>query len=147
MPTYKHRPTVTMTMVVNSVCSKCGTIGKSGKLSCCGRGGSWFRTCGSGGNSNLAHTWSEGIRACKPREQLIGVQNSSFDSYTDPSPNPKTVTTAAKTATGTSKLISTYVHTSMPTTPPHTSENASSTGKIWTQVLGVVLHMNILFVV
>merc|ERR1712113_1138023 len=52
---------------ISSACSKCGTIKKSGKTSCCGRGGSWFRNCGGGGNSNLDHTWFEGIRACKTR--------------------------------------------------------------------------------
>ena len=54
-------------IVISSTCSKCAPIEKSGKISCCGRGGSWFRNCGSGGNSNLDHTWSEGIRACETR--------------------------------------------------------------------------------
>ena len=59
-------PAVT-TPTISATCSKCGTIKKSGKTSCCGRGGSWFRNCGSGGNSNLGYTWSEGIRACKTK--------------------------------------------------------------------------------
>ena len=59
-----------MTTNISSVCPKCGTIDKSGRISCCGRGGSWFTTCGSDGNTNLEHTWAEGIRACKPWEQL-----------------------------------------------------------------------------
>ena len=46
-------------------CHKCVTIKKSGKNSCCGRGGSWFRNCGSAGNVKLRHTWYEGIQACK----------------------------------------------------------------------------------
>ena len=50
---------------ISSVCFKCATIGKSGKRTCCGRGGSWFRNCGSAGNAKLHHTWYEGIRACK----------------------------------------------------------------------------------
>merc|ERR1712224_1191878 len=65
------------TTTTRSVCPKCGTIGKSGKMSCCGRGGSWFRNCGSAGNSNLEHTWFEGIRACKTRSRsntVIGQQ-------------------------------------------------------------------------
>ena len=53
------------TTTVSSVCSKCSTIAKSGKSSCCGRGGSWFRNCGSAGNVKLDHTWYEGIQACK----------------------------------------------------------------------------------
>ena len=57
------------TPTINSVCSKCGIIAKSGKGSCCGRGGSWFRNCGSAGNTKLHHTWFEGIQACKARSQ------------------------------------------------------------------------------
>ena len=63
-----YTPAATAT-TITSRCLKCGTIEKSREMSCCGRGGSWFGTCGSGGNSNLAHTWSEGIRACVPQEQ------------------------------------------------------------------------------
>ena len=59
----------TTTAITTSVCSKCGAIQKSGKTSCCGRGGSWFRNCGSAGNSKYDHTWSEGIRACNSLAQ------------------------------------------------------------------------------
>ena len=52
---------------ISSVCPKCGTIAKSGKTSCCSRGGSWFKTCGGAGNTRLQHTWYEGIQACKAR--------------------------------------------------------------------------------
>ena len=55
------------TAIAVSVCPRCGPINKSGKNSCCGRGGSWFGNCGSAGNANLRHTWHEGIRACKSR--------------------------------------------------------------------------------
>ena len=54
-----------MTTTISAICAICGTIGKSGKLSCCGLGGSWFRNCGASGNTQLRHTWSEGIRVCK----------------------------------------------------------------------------------
>merc|ERR1719201_3088543 len=50
------------TTTIGSVCPTCGTIGKSGKSSCCGRGGSWFRNCGSVENAKLVHTWYEGIQ-------------------------------------------------------------------------------------
>ena len=53
--------------IISAVCSKCGTIEKSRKASCCGRGGSWFRKCGASSNSKFDHTWSEGIQACKSR--------------------------------------------------------------------------------
>ena len=74
MPTYTPAATTT---TINSVCPKCGIIAKSGKISCCGRGGSWFKNCGSAGNVKLDHTWYEGIRACKARAQskrAIGQQ-------------------------------------------------------------------------
>ena len=49
----------------SSVCLKCGAIAKSGKVSCCGRGGSWFGNCGSALHAKLDHSWYEGIRSCK----------------------------------------------------------------------------------
>merc|ERR1719182_160020 len=53
---------------ISSTCPKCGT-GKSGKMSCCAHGGSWFRNCGRSGNVKLRHTWYEGIQACKTPAQ------------------------------------------------------------------------------
>ena len=50
--------------MVSRICTKCGTIKKSGKLSCCARGGSWFKNCGESGDTKLDHTWVEGIQAC-----------------------------------------------------------------------------------
>ena len=55
-------------MIINSACPECGMIPKSGKASCCGRGGSWFGSCGSAGNAHLGHTWHEGIQVCKGRQ-------------------------------------------------------------------------------
>ena len=46
-------------------CPKCGTIKNSAKLSCCARGGAWFKKCGDAGDTNFDHTWVEGIHACK----------------------------------------------------------------------------------
>ena len=45
-------------------CPKCDTMKKSGKLSCCARGGAWFQNCGDTGKPNFEHTWAEGIQAC-----------------------------------------------------------------------------------
>ena len=59
-----------MTMAISRVCPKCATIEKSGKFSCCGRDGSWFKNCGGAGNTKLEHTWQDGIRACKARAQF-----------------------------------------------------------------------------
>merc|ERR1712032_1285595 len=63
----------TTTTTTVSVCPRCGSIKKSGKLSCCGRGGSWFKKCGGAGNAKLEHTWHEGIQACKARSQFKAV--------------------------------------------------------------------------
>ena len=75
---HPQTPAATRT-TISSACPKCGAIEKSGKTSCCGRGGSWFRNCGSAGNSHLKHTWHEGIRACATRarahfKRVVGPQ-------------------------------------------------------------------------
>merc|ERR1712013_653435 len=49
---------------VTSGCPTCGT-NKNGKLSCCGRGGSWFGKCGDEGDSTFDHTWIEGLSSCR----------------------------------------------------------------------------------
>ena len=46
-------------------CSKCGNIKKSGKLSCCARGGAWYKNCGDEGDAKFGHTWAQGIHACE----------------------------------------------------------------------------------
>ena len=56
-----------------NVCRKCGITNKSGKLSCCARGGAWFKKCGDAGDSNFDHTWLEGVLACKS-SKLIYLQ-------------------------------------------------------------------------
>ena len=71
-----------------SVCSRCGVIERSGRTSCCGHGGSWFRNCGSSGNTKVHHTWHEGIQTCKARsqskiridQQLNAIQQKIIDS-------------------------------------------------------------------
>ena len=40
---------------------------KSGKLSCCTRGGAWYGNCGDPGDSRFDHTWFEGILSCKSK--------------------------------------------------------------------------------
>ena len=49
---------------IPSTCPKCG-VAKNGKLSCCFRGGAWFRKCGDVGDSKFDHTWFDGTEACK----------------------------------------------------------------------------------
>ena len=47
-------------------CPKCGTT-KAGKLTCCVRGGSWFKKCGNPGDPKFEHTWAEGTESCKSK--------------------------------------------------------------------------------
>ena len=67
------------TTAVSSVCPKCGTMGKLGRRSCCGRDGSWFKNCGS---AKFDHTWYEGIQACK-----ASLEQSQLD-LSQPGLNP-----------------------------------------------------------
>ena len=53
------------TTTIGPICFKCGSTKKSRKLSCCARGGSWFKNCGDNGDSKFEHTWVEGVQACK----------------------------------------------------------------------------------
>ena len=50
---------------VRLVCPKCGSAKKSGKRSCCAPGGAWFKNCGDAGDTEVDHTWAEGVQACK----------------------------------------------------------------------------------
>ena len=91
------------------VCPKCGTIKKSAKTSCCGRGGSWFRNCGSAGNRNFPHTWSEGILVCKKQAQLNTITNTTMITHTD-----KAATISSNwVSQGKVHACDTYMHTSV----------------------------------
>ena len=52
---------------------------------------SWFRNCGSAGNTNFDHTWHEGIQACKIQSQtetVMGQQvKAAQQNSNDSSPN------------------------------------------------------------
>merc|ERR1719331_1822639 len=58
-------------------CPMCGTINKSGKRSCCARGGAWFKKCGDVGDSSFGHTWDEGFKACKKAPATTSASVSS----------------------------------------------------------------------
>ena len=51
-------------------CPKCGMFKKSGRASCCARGGAWHMNCGGAKNKNVDHMWSEGAAACKRKFKL-----------------------------------------------------------------------------
>ena len=131
--THKHRTAITSTSRYVHVCPTCGTIEKSGKASCCGRGGSWFRNCGSTGNRKLRHTWSEGLIACQTRANLkvakplqpnsVQQRKSSYDIGID---NSKAVITAAEIFTFSSASTSTPVPTTNASTKYHSGTTNSN---------------------
>ena len=82
-------PSVAAATTTSSVCPTCATIKKSGKMSCCALGGSWYGNCGS---AALQHTWYEGVQACKARplrtamvQQRDAVQQNSIRTTLDTS--------------------------------------------------------------
>ena len=172
------------TTSLSSLCSKCGTIEKSGKISCCGRGGSWFKNCGGTGKKKLHHRWYEGIQACKVRTQSKAVvgqkSNSVQQKHTDSSQgtamaNYKEVIASTKMFAFTSVnastsvsdttsivtsiytpdnlLITTSARTLMTNSPSkflmnsstHTSASTATRGCV--NVLKIIVHLNLLFIV
>jgi len=55
----------------------CGTW-VDGRVSCCASGGSWFGKCGKRA-SGFAHSWVEGMRACKGVNAMRQKRNFSFE--------------------------------------------------------------------
>jgi len=68
------------TTAASSGCLVCGSVKKSRKKSCCGRGGSWFGTCGGAGNKKATHTWFEGIKVCEKRRAEYKAALGAFES-------------------------------------------------------------------
>merc|ERR1712224_1082426 len=56
-----YTTTILSTPSISIGCVKCGVIKKSGKRSCCARGGDWFKKCGDAADTTFNHTWSEGV--------------------------------------------------------------------------------------
>ena len=78
IPTEAVTTTAAAAVSINKGCSKCGTLKKSGKLSCCARGGDWFKNCGDISDLNFGHTWVEGIQACTRFVKLSSVESSEL---------------------------------------------------------------------
>ena len=118
-------------MITVAVCSKCGTIGKSSKMSCCGSGGSWFTKCGGFGNAQLRHTWQEGIQACKTRLRSRKVIDHQFNIGQQIGINSSQGADIVKYKTPATKTFTfTPVHTSAPMsiiTPTYTPDKVSTT--------------------
>ena len=127
--TISHIQTLAVaTTTISPVCPKCGTIHKSGKISCCGRGGSWFKNCGTAGNTQLEHTWQEGIRACKARTQsktAMGQQQLYDESGKSP------ILTSIDASTFMTSSVHTPANMSI-TTPAHARMDHSLTNMLIT---------------
>ena len=110
-------------------CSKCGIIKKSGKSSCCSRGGSWFGKCGSAGDSNHEHTWSEGILACKEwaRSNVASVEESKAAQELGLSDVFTSSNTSAKVPINTSITKASVYATNMANTKSGATNAAAST--------------------
>merc|ERR1711937_865236 len=52
-------------------CGACGIERKTGRPSCCARGGDWFKQCGKA-NAGKPHTWDDGIQACGASAAMRG---------------------------------------------------------------------------
>ena len=67
------KPRTTAIITPRVTCSKCALTQPKefGQLSCCARGGAWFKNCGDPGNYKFDHTWLEGILACKSKFAFI----------------------------------------------------------------------------
>merc|ERR1719201_3106010 len=77
----KKKPRTTTAAI--SACAVCGSVKKSRKKSCCGRGGSWYRNCGTAGNKRnkkFGHTWFEGIQVCKKQRAQHVAAFGAFES-------------------------------------------------------------------
>ena len=65
-----YAPGVTMPSTVKVVCPVCGAK-KTGRISCCFRGGSWYNKCGDPGDPNFEYTWAEGNEICNSKFKIL----------------------------------------------------------------------------
>ena len=144
-----------VTTITGSECAKCGTITKSGKSSCCGRGGSWFGKCGGVGNARFGHTWVEGIQVCKSRSQSkihIAQRNSiAHQKLNDSASNDAGMVnskSAIRTAT-TFKLITfntSRSRTAQIITSVNTPINTSTAERGYAKLLKTFIHISLLLI-
>ena len=55
------------------VCPECGFNPTSGEFSCCFRGGSWHKKCGTAQDPNYEYTWLEGAETCKSKRSFLPI--------------------------------------------------------------------------
>ena len=115
---------VATTRPTRVVCLTCGAIKKTGKLSCCARGGSWFGKCGGAGDTKFKYTWVEGIQACKARQskavidlQQTAVEEKNKTSSIDPGMIMTSKTVIMSTVTAPSTVLANTATTTSTTTP------------------------------
>jgi len=73
------KPAAATPAASSSTCAVCGSVKKSRKKSCCGRGGSWYKNCGTSDNKKskkFDHTWFEGIQVCKSTSAVKSAAKS-----------------------------------------------------------------------
>jgi len=136
-----------ITTTASFVCPKCGTIDKSGKISCCGRGGSWFKNCGSVGNAKLDYTWYEGAQACEARsrskagidQQLGAARQKRLDSS-----NRAGVTNSSQAILTAAKP---FTFTSVPMSIIDMPVSTSITVHRCEKLLDIVVHISLLIVI
>ena len=129
--THPNTLTPVTTTTTSPACFECGRIRKSGKTSCCARGGSWFGNCGRADDKNATfeHTWYEGIRACNGRQSPVAVDQQLRDSLRNNNASSddvsvgmssKAVIVTAHILASTPAITSTPVPqpTNMPISPP-----------------------------
>ena len=140
---HKNTDSTDTTTTIGSACHTCGTIGKSGKSSCCGRGGSWFKNCGSSGNTKLHHTWFEGIQVCKSRtlsKTVIAQQKGIGSFHGADMANYKAFTTSVQTLmTNTSTNI-------LMVSSTQTSASTSIIVQGFEILLKTIVHIDLLFI-
>ena len=88
---------------ISGACPECGIIRKSGTISCCGDGGSWFGQCGGAGKAELHRTWHEGVRACKA-QSLTAVGQGPY------APQPRSNALSGQGGMGIAEAIFVAVH-------------------------------------
>ena len=152
-------PAATVT-IIEPVCPKCGTIQKSGKISCCGSGGSWFKKCGGAGDRKLEHTWFEGIQACKARSRsniVIGQHLNAAQQKADSSlyyvgilPISKEVIVPVNMSTARPSIAPVHastdnILTDMATTTP--SVTLGSRSIAGDKVLSIIFHISLVVII
>ena len=133
-----------MTTTISAMCPKCGTIEKSGQVSCCGRGGSWFKNCGGSGNTQLDYTWSEGIQACNAwlhSKAIIGQQPHNAQQRIN------SFSFSADIVISTFSMITASTPANMSIVSARTATSMSITTRVCDNLLKIVVYTTLVLVI